>query len=173
MREILHSIETFPGVHLFETVIESSLLFPFVQELYIARLACGLSTGSGYVSTMMYVGEISPARIRGILTSALTVASKFGVLIEWTIGPFLSVRNLALVSLTLPIIFVSSIVWLPESPYHLMRRGRHQEAIETLARLRGTTNVAEEASIIEKSVKIDLENDTGLRELLTVSGNRK
>ncbi|XP_031828064.1 facilitated trehalose transporter Tret1 [Nomia melanderi] len=144
-----------------------------VWELYIARLACGLSTGSGYVCTTMYVGEISPARIRGILTSALTAAAKLGVLIGWTIGPFLSVRNLALVSLTLPIVSVSSIVWLPESPYHLMRRGKRQQAIETLARLRGTANVAEEASIIEKSVKIDLANDTGLRELLTVSGNRK
>ncbi|KZC08289.1 Facilitated trehalose transporter Tret1 [Dufourea novaeangliae] len=144
-----------------------------VWELYVGRFICGISSGSGYVSVVMYMGEISPARIRGILTSALTVAVKIGLLIEWIIGPFLSTRNLALVSMSLPIVFVLSIVWLPESPYHLMRRGKHQEAIQTLARIRGTMNVSVEAENMEKSVKIDLENDTGLRELLTVSGNRK
>ncbi|XP_076649218.1 uncharacterized protein LOC143356989 [Halictus rubicundus] len=144
-----------------------------VWELYIARLACGLSTGSGYTSVIMYTGEISPARIRGILTSALTLAAKFGIFFEWSIGPFLSVRDLALTSMSLPILFALAVIWVPESPYHLMRRGRYDEAVQNLARLRGTKDVVEEAKLIEKSVKVDLASDTGLRELVTVSGNRK
>ncbi|XP_078042913.1 facilitated trehalose transporter Tret1 [Augochlora pura] len=144
-----------------------------VWELYIARIVSGLSTGSGYVSCIMYTGEISPASIRGILTSALTVAAKFGLFLEWTIGPFLSVRDLALASMFLPMLFVLAVTWLPESPYHLIRRGKHEQAIETLARLRGSTNVVEEIERMEKSVKMDLGNETGLRELVAVSGNRK
>ncbi|XP_043248338.1 facilitated trehalose transporter Tret1-like [Colletes gigas] len=144
-----------------------------VLELYVGRFLCGSSIGFGYVAVMMYTGEISPASVRGTLTLVLVVSVKIGILIEWTIGPFLRVKDLALLSLCLPILFVVNAVWLPESPYHLMRRGRHQEAIESLAKLRGVTDVSEEAGIIEKSVKIDLANDTGLWELLSVSGNRK
>lgn len=137
------------------------------------RFSYGLSTGYGYISATVYMGEISPADIRGILTSTLTIASKLGVFIEWTIGPFLSLRDLALVSSLAPILFFFSVLWLPESPYQLMRCGRHHQAIKSLMQLRGNTDVSIEADAIEKSVKLDLANDTGLRELLSVSGNRK
>ncbi|XP_076546377.1 facilitated trehalose transporter Tret1 [Osmia lignaria lignaria] len=142
-------------------------------ELMAGRFSYGLSTGYGYISATVYMGEISPANIRGILTSTLTIASKLGVFIEWTIGPFLSLRNLALVSSLAPIIFIFSVLWVPESPYQLMRSERHHQAIESLMQLRGSTDVSIEADAIEKSVKIDLANDTGLWELFRVSGNRK
>ncbi|XP_076385599.1 facilitated trehalose transporter Tret1 isoform X2 [Megachile rotundata] len=142
-------------------------------ELMIGRFAYGLSTGYGYMCVTVYVGEISPADIRGILTSMLTVSAKFGVFIEWTIGPFLSMRNLALVSSAVPICFLIGILWIPESPYHLMRRGKHGQAVMSLMQLRGSANVSAEADIIEKSVEADLANDTGFRELLGVPGNRK
>ena len=121
----------------------------------------------------MYVGEISPANIRGILTSTLTLAAKFGLFFGWAVGPFLSVRNFALVSSSIPILFFVSLLSLPESPYHLMRRGRNQEAVTSLMQLRGTTDVSKEMEMIEKSIKYDLTNDTGLWELISVPGNRK
>ncbi|XP_017754372.1 PREDICTED: facilitated trehalose transporter Tret1-like [Eufriesea mexicana] len=142
-------------------------------ELILGRFVCGLSQGIGYTSATMYVGEISPADIRGILTSMLTVATKFGMFVVWTIGPFLSVRDLALVSSLIPVLFFVSLASLPESPYHLMLRGRHQEAIKSLMQLRGSGDVSKEADIIDKSIKIDLTKDTGLWELISVSGNRK
>lgn len=143
------------------------------QVLIMGRFVCGLSNGFGYISATMYIGEISPANIRGILTSSLTVAAKFGLSVGWTIGPFLSVRDFALVSSLMPVLFFASLVSLPESPYHLMRRGRHQEAIKSLAQLRGSVDISKEADIIEKSIKFDLANDSGLWELISVSGNRK
>ena len=39
--------------------------------------------------------------------------------------------------------------------------------------LRGTMDVSKEAEIIEKYIKIDLANNTGLWELISISGNRK
>ncbi|XP_076248619.1 facilitated trehalose transporter Tret1 [Calliopsis andreniformis] len=144
-----------------------------VWELYVGRIILGLSSGNGYISVVMYIGEISPAKIRGVLTSMLTVSTKIGMLLGWIIGPFLSFRDLPLVSLTFPILFLVCMIWLPESPYHLMRRGKHQEAINSLSQLRGTMAVSEETEIIEKTVKVDLANDTGLWELLSVSGNRR
>lgn len=142
-------------------------------ELYISRFLAGLSTGFTYTATPMYIGEISPADIRGNLASMFTVVSKIGTTLEYVIGPFLSVRNLALVSLASPCLFFVTFIWLPESPYFLMCRNAREKAINSLVQLRGKDDVHTEADEIERSIKADLANDTGFRELLCVSGNRK
>ena len=111
--------------------------------------------------------------MRGILGSMLTVAAKIGMLLEYCIGPFVSVRNLAFISLVMPILFVITFAWLPETPYQLMRRGKRKEAEDSLMKLRGIKEVSEELKIIEQSVKADLENGTGLKDILFVPGNRR
>ncbi|XP_072742849.1 facilitated trehalose transporter Tret1-like [Anoplolepis gracilipes] len=142
-------------------------------ELYVSRFIAGLSTGIGYSATPIYLGEISPANIRGNLTSMLTVAAKLGTLIEYVIGPFLSVQNLALISLIGPCLFVIAFIWLPESPYHFLRQNDKKRAINSLIQLRGKEDVDEEIDNIERSIKADLVNETGFRELLFVPGNRR
>ncbi|KYN12998.1 Facilitated trehalose transporter Tret1 [Trachymyrmex cornetzi] len=142
-------------------------------ELYISRFISGLATGITSMSTPMYVSEISPADIRGNLGSVLAVAGKLGILIEFTIGPFLSVRNLALVSLAGPCLFLVTFIWLPESPYHLMRCNTKQKAINSLVQLRGKEDIYKEADSIEQFVKDDLANKAGIRELLSIPGNRR
>lgn len=129
--------------------------------------------GIAYATTPMYLGEISPADIRGNLGSMLTVAVKLGTSIEFTIGPFLSVKNLALISLVGPCLFVIAFIWLPESPYHLMRCNAKEKAINSLVQLRGKEDVYKEVDSIEQSVKNDLANEAGFRELLFVPGNRR
>ncbi|KAM0725998.1 Facilitated trehalose transporter Tret1 [Formica fusca] len=142
-------------------------------ELYVSRFISGLGMGIGYSATPIYLGEISPADIRGNLTSMLTVAVKLGILMEYVIGPFVSVQNLALVSLMGPCLFVVAFIWLPETPYHLLRHNNRQKAINSLVQLRGKENIYEEIDNIERSVKADLANETGFRELLFVPGNRR
>ncbi|KYM79168.1 Facilitated trehalose transporter Tret1 [Atta colombica] len=143
------------------------------DELYISRFISGLALGIISMSTSMYVSEISPADIRGNLGSILAVAGKLGILIEFTIGPFLSVRNLALVSLVGPCLFLVTFIWLPESPYHLMRCNTKQKAINSLVQLRGKEDVYKEADSIEQFVKDDLANKAGIHELLFIPGNRR
>lgn len=121
----------------------------------------------------MYLGEISPAHIRGNLTSMLTVAAKIGILMIYVIGPFLSIQNLAFVSLVGPCLFILAFIWLPESPYYLMYRNDKQKAINSLVQLRGKENVYKEANDIERFVKADLTNKADFRELLCVPGNRR
>ncbi|KAL6261495.1 hypothetical protein P5V15_006584 [Pogonomyrmex californicus] len=156
--------------------IISWLLIAFATstwELYVSRFISGLTMGIAYSSTPMYLGEISPADIRGKLSSMLTVAVKLGTLIEFVIGPFLSVRNLAVVSLVGPCLFLVTFIWLPESPYYLMRCDAKQKAINSLVQLRGKEDVYKEADNIEQSVKADLANEAGFRELIFVPGNRR
>ncbi|XP_011636518.2 facilitated trehalose transporter Tret1-like [Pogonomyrmex barbatus] len=156
--------------------IISWLLIAFATsawELYVSRFVGGLSLGIAYSATPMYLGEISPADIRGKLSSMLTVAVKLGILIEFVIGPFLSMRNLAFVSLVAPCLFVIAFIWLPESPYYLMRCDAKQKAINCLVQLRGKEDVDKEADNIEQFVKTDLANKANFRELIFVPGNRR
>lgn len=142
-------------------------------ELYVSRLISGLAVSIAYSATPMYLGEISPPDIRGILASMLTVAAKIGTSIEYIIGPFLSVKNLCFVSLVWPCLFVVSFIWLPESPYHLIRRGARQNAIKSLIELRGKEDVYKEMDSIERFVKADMTNKISFREILCVPGNRR
>ncbi|XP_072766862.1 facilitated trehalose transporter Tret1-like isoform X2 [Anoplolepis gracilipes] len=142
-------------------------------ELYISRFVAGLSTGITYPAIIIYIGEISPANIRGILTAMLTVTSKFGTALEYVIGPFLSVRNLAFVSLAAPCLLLITFIWVPESPYQLMRRNARQKAITSLIQLRGKNDVYKEADDIEQSVQFDLTNNIDFRKILCVPGNRR
>ncbi|XP_050462901.1 facilitated trehalose transporter Tret1-like [Cataglyphis hispanica] len=142
-------------------------------ELYISRFISGLAAGIAYSATPMYLGEISPAHIRGNLTSMLTVAAKIGTLMIYIIGPFLSIQNLAFVSLIAPCLFILAFIWLPESPYYLMYRNDKQKAVNSLVQLRGKKNIYKEANDIERFVKADLTNKADFRELLCVPGNRR
>lgn len=160
-------------INLARSIPLSSCPFFASQELYISRFTSGLAMGIAYATTPMYLGEISPADIRGNLGSMLTVAVKLGNAIVFVIGPFLSVRKLAYVSLVVPCLFVFAFIWLPESPYHLMRCDAKQKAINALIQLRGKEDVYKEVDSIEQSVKFDLANEAGFRELLFVPGNRR
>ncbi|XP_043477246.1 uncharacterized protein LOC122508161 [Leptopilina heterotoma] len=143
-------------------------------QLYISRIICGIASGTSYSTTPAYLGEISPPNVRGILGSMLTVSAKFGMLLEYCIGPFVTVKNLALISLTIPILFLITFVWLPETPYQLMRLGKLKEAEKSLTQLRAANqDIVEEIKIIEQSVKDDQINGNGMRIIFSVSGNRR
>ncbi|XP_039309366.1 facilitated trehalose transporter Tret1 isoform X2 [Solenopsis invicta] len=142
-------------------------------EIHVSRFISGIAVGIVFTATPMYSGEISPADVRGIVGSMLSVAVNLGISIEFMIGPFLSVRNLALVSLAGPCLFVITFIWLPESPYYFIRRDDKQKAINSLVQLRGKKDVYKEADSIEQSVKADLANKASFRELLFIPGNRR
>ena len=111
--------------------------------------------------------------MRGILSTVLTVNCRIGMLLIYSIGPFLSVKNMAILSLTLPFLLVITGLWMSESPYYLIRKGRRNEAKESLIRLRRNKDVEEEINIIEQSVEEDLKSGTGLRDIFKVPGNRR
>lgn len=139
--------------------------------LYLSRIISGLALGIAYTVTPMYLGEISPPKIRGNLISMLTVAVNMGIVIEYTIGPFLSVKTLALVSLVSPCLFIAVFLWVPESPYYLMLRNDKKRTIKSLVQLRGKEDVYKEADRIEESIKADFVKNSGFRELLFVPSN--
>ncbi|XP_015116019.1 facilitated trehalose transporter Tret1-2 homolog [Diachasma alloeum] len=143
-----------------------------VYHLYFARFISGMGTGTAICVMPMYLGEISPPHRRGSLLAFIIMSSRLGILFAYAVYPFVSIAVGALVSMILPLVYVLSFIFLPESPYHWMRKGKRDAAAKSLIRLRGTKDIQEELDRIETSVKAEMANSGGFRELLFVPGNR-
>lgn len=108
--------------------------------LYIARFLGGISQASAFSSLSIYLTEISEKSIRGIQVNIMQISYYLGVFIFTTIGAFLSYDFLNISSATFLILFLLISLSLPETPYYLLLRGKKDDAIKCLMKLRGITS---------------------------------
>lgn len=66
-----------------------------------------------------------------------------------------------------PIIFISSFIWLPDSPYFLIGKNREKEAISSLERLRGHKEVQQEYERMCIAVRKSEDNKGALKEIMS------
>lgn len=120
----------------------------------------------------MYLGEIASDKVRGSITTLLTVMAKSGILYVFSIGPYVSMYTMAWIGLVPSIIFYATFIWLPESPYYLLGKNRNEDAFKSLSRLRGHTGVEDELKCMEIAVRKSEESKGNLVALFS-SGNRR
>lgn len=70
-----------------------------------------------------------------------------------TLGFFIP-WSLSLVSSILILIHAIGVLFIPESPYFLIRKEKNDEATNSLMKLRGSTDVSEEFTVIKVNLKI-------------------
>lgn len=141
-----------------------ALYVPTPWALYTARLMAGLGKGISYTVVPVYVGEIAGVKIRGALSTSFCVQLHFGFLFEAVVGPLVSYRTLNAVSAAVPVLFFSAAVWIPESPYYLVKKNRRAEAVECLQWLRCENDVTDELQQIEENVNGEMANRPSMRE---------
>ncbi|XP_065084222.1 facilitated trehalose transporter Tret1-like [Ochlerotatus camptorhynchus] len=107
-----------------------------VPTIYVARFLHGLAYGTTYGVAPIYLGEISSKTIRGSTGVLVTVMAKLAFLLQYSIGPYVSFRSLALISLVFPAIFLVTFCWMPETPYHYLAHGNDEAALNSLRWLR-------------------------------------
>jgi hypothetical protein len=95
------------------------------------------------LQTLTYVAEITVPSLRGILSSTAGVAVICGILAQFLLGTFLNWRVVALVSCAVPITSFVLLFFVPESPYWLILKNRHDDAKKCIAWLRGWTTIEE------------------------------
>ncbi|KAL6366120.1 hypothetical protein LRP88_00216 [Fusarium phalaenopsidis] len=125
------------------TIIEISSTTHWVQ-FAIGRLVTGFGIGSLSVVVPMYQSESSPAIIRGILVSTYQLFITLGIwtaeMVNWgteTKADSASWRIPNGLSFLWSLILGAGILFLPESPRYAYRKGREEEARNTIARLAG------------------------------------
>ncbi|KAJ0182638.1 hypothetical protein K1T71_002007 [Dendrolimus kikuchii] len=144
-----------------------------IPTIYASRLISGLGYGIAYTAAPMYLGEIASDEVRGAMATLITVMSKFGILSQYCIGPYVSMLALASFNISIPILFVVTFSTMPESPYYFIKSGQKEEAEQSLKKLRGKSYVREELESMNSLVTENMKENSRWKDLFVVGGNRK
>jgi len=128
------------------------------ETLIAARVVLGLAIGVASFTAPLYLAEVAPEYIRGAMISTYQLMITIGIFVAFlsdTAFSYSGAWRWMLGIIAIPgVLFLLGVLFLPDSPRWLMMRGRRQEAIDVLQRLRGdSTVVAREAADIEEQLK--------------------
>ena len=129
-----------------------------LTEFVIARLVGGLAIGLASTLSPLYIAEISPARIRGLLVSVNQLAIVTGILLSYSVNYALTGAGpenwrWMFASAAVPsILFLLALLFVPESPRWLVQNGREAEAEHVLSRIAGRDAARLEIRAIQAAV---------------------
>ncbi|HNU53266.1 MAG TPA: sugar porter family MFS transporter [Verrucomicrobiota bacterium] len=115
-------------------------------QLVLARLVGGLGIGIASLVSPLYIAEVSPAARRGLLVALQQLAIVLGILAAFYSNSLLLQTDLAAaakwrwmfaVGAFPAVVFLASILIVPESPRWLCKQGRETEASTIIVRLSG------------------------------------
>ena len=86
--------------------------------------------------SQVYIAEISPAHLRGMLGGMYQVAISLGILLAYVIGYFLLWNWLALVGCFPAVLLFVLMFFMPESPRWYLEKNRKSDALQSLLWLR-------------------------------------
>ncbi|XP_011300586.1 facilitated trehalose transporter Tret1-like [Fopius arisanus] len=115
--------------------------------LLVARIFVGVGGSMCLLVVPIYVAEIAGDSIRGQLGSILRFAFNIGFVLGYILGAVLSYKLFALSALTMPIGAALGLLFLPESPVYLVRKGRITEATRSLMWLKNNDKISVESQL--------------------------
>ncbi|XP_078483271.1 solute carrier family 2, facilitated glucose transporter member 5-like isoform X4 [Ciona intestinalis] len=149
------------------------------EVLIIGRFLAGLSVGISYNLPSLMVAETSAPAKSGFWQSTVGSSDIFGLLLGAVVGHprVLGTATLWPVGISLAgvpaIVYLIGSIWLPESPFYLIRMKRQDEAVEVLQQIRTGTkdDILEEIARMKSEMK-NVEQ-VGIKEMFTNKGYRK
>uniref|UniRef100_A0A182QQ42 Major facilitator superfamily (MFS) profile domain-containing protein n=1 Tax=Anopheles farauti TaxID=69004 RepID=A0A182QQ42_9DIPT len=129
-----------------------------------ARFLGGLGGGIEFVVTPLFVSEIACTRHRGTLSSMLMLSCYVGVELAYLYGAFLPYHTIAWVSVIMPLVFLATFGFLPESPTHLAKVQNMPAAERSLRFYRGIRT--EKDALAEEEYGRELQLLHGMQETL-------
>lgn len=122
-----------------------------------ARLFGGLAVGAASVLSPMYVAEVAPARLRGMLVSVYQLAIVIGILCSYVINFWLhdidnNWRWMFATGIAPSVLFFTGLFFIPESPRWLYKAGKKDESMRVLTRIGGEELARNEIAEIAESL---------------------
>ena len=139
--------------------------------MILARFAAGAGVGAASVLSPAYISEVTPAHLRGRLSSLQQIMIIAGLTGAFFANYFLAQaagrstdsfwlgyaawRWMFWMQVVPATIFFLTLLLIPESPRYLVARGRDEEALAVLSRLFGRARAATVHAEIRKSLSAD------------------
>ncbi|KAF5284560.1 hypothetical protein FQR65_LT02386 [Abscondita terminalis] len=131
-------------------------------QIFASVVVSGCTYGLIEAPVLAYVAEITQPYVRGLLAPLNSVMITIGLIVQFGMATFLSWRNTAAVSGTIPILACLLLFFVPESPHWLIMHKRLSEAQKSLAWLRGWTTTETVKTEFEKMCnnhRVSIEDD--------------
>ncbi|CAA7039423.1 unnamed protein product [Microthlaspi erraticum] len=130
------------------------LMIAFAQgtwSLDTGRFFIGVASGVTSYVVPVYIVEIAPRKIRGVLSAISSLVMCASISSTFLVGSVISWQKLAFLCTIPCVLEFAGLFFIPESPRWLCKNGRVKESEAALQRLRGkSTDVTKEASEIKK-----------------------
>lgn len=144
------------------TFILGSLITAFSPNLVFlitGRIILGLAIGIGSFTAPLYLAEIAPKRIRGMLVSLNQLAITIGIVFSYVINYYFSASGewswMFGLGVVPAIILLLGTLYLPESPRWMILKGWNQKARVVLQHIRHNENINKEFDEICQTVAIE------------------
>ncbi|CAI7579142.1 unnamed protein product [Penicillium pancosmium] len=137
-----------------------------ISGLVAGRFVAGLGVGGVSATVILYVSEISPRKVRGLLVSVYQWAITIGLLVASGVDQGCKNRpDRSSYRITIGMQFIWAFIlavglfFLPESPRYYVKCGRMEDALRSLERVRGQpgTNPAIQAELAEIKANFEYE----------------
>lgn len=154
------------------TLLQSTALA--VWMMVLGRLLVGLACGTLTVVTPLYLGEVSPAHLRGTVGAASQLAVVMGLLLSGLFAKPLEnnwrwLLGLPVIPCLLQLCLCNG---LPESPRWLVAMCRHDDALEIICKLRGIDNLEFHPEVIRSCAPLRVKPRGVYRRLFDIVGER-
>lgn len=140
-----------------------------LAEFLVARFIGGLGIGAASMLSPLYISEIAPSRNRGRLVSLYQLAIVIGINLIYFVNLIIASFGdetwnvevgwrYMLGSGTIPaVLFLVLLFIVPESPRWLVKKGKYNDALDTLEKVNGT----EEGKNVLNEIKESLGQEVG------------
>lgn len=144
-----------------------------IEILYLSRLFAGVGDSCIFAVLPTYIAEVATPKVRGTWGNAMTVSIFSGQFIINAVGAFFTIQHTAFILIGVPVLFLIMFVFMPETPYYLIMKGRNEEAKQSLRWLRRKLNVDVEFQSLSNDVKRQLSEPGTIRDLFMIPSNRR
>lgn len=142
-------------------------------DLIAARLFLGIAIGVSSFVVPLYIAEISPARVRGMLVSMFQLMITIGVLVSYLSDLFFADeadvtcwRPMFYVGVIPACILFGGMLFMPETPRWLMSQNRETESRRILNKLEGLEQAEESMQRMREEMATSKSEKSGWKELL-------
>ncbi|KAK5641089.1 hypothetical protein RI129_009636 [Pyrocoelia pectoralis] len=142
----------------------SSVIFGFANSLtmlVLGRFIAGMGRGITIYCFPIYICEIASKDIRGKLGTIPVFIGVLGNLFSLAAGPYLGYIEFIIICSVFPVIFFFAFLFIPDSPYHLLKAGKRKEAQLSLARFSSLSTSVEEIETKLQEIEETIRQDTG------------